>query len=163
RVVGVEEVVRQRLGDDLETLISEIGVTPDWAAAYTPNSGPMDAVLKVQLKADRARSAQEYVQELRQAFNDPASGFGDLEFSFDAGGMIRGAMNEGKSTPINVRVVAKDPEKAHQIAENLQREVQLIKGVVDARVVQRRNYPQYRIIVDRAKSADLGLSQVDVM
>src|SRR5262249_27667672 len=51
RIVGVEEVIRQRLGDDLETLISEIGVTPDWAAAYTPNSGPMDAVIKVQLKA----------------------------------------------------------------------------------------------------------------
>ena len=36
-------------------------MTADWSAAYTPNSGPMDAVVKVQLKHDREHSAQEYV------------------------------------------------------------------------------------------------------
>ena len=34
--------------------------------------------------------------------------FADLEFAFDAGGMIHAAMNEGKSTPISVRVTGKD-------------------------------------------------------
>ena len=43
---------------------------------------------------------------LRHGFaRDPR--FADLEFAFDAGGMIRGAMNEGKSTPINIRVTGK--------------------------------------------------------
>ncbi len=42
-----------RSGDDLQLIISELGVTPDWSAAYTPNSGPMDAVVKVQLKPER--------------------------------------------------------------------------------------------------------------
>ena len=35
-------------------IISEIGVTPDWSAAYTPNAGPMDAVVKVQLEREHA-------------------------------------------------------------------------------------------------------------
>ena len=34
----------------------------DLSAAYTPNAGPMDAVVKVQLTHERERSAQEYVQ-----------------------------------------------------------------------------------------------------
>ncbi len=38
---------------DLQLFISEIGVTPDWSAAYTPNAGPMDTVIKVQLTAER--------------------------------------------------------------------------------------------------------------
>src|SRR5262249_39253991 len=38
RVVEVERFVRATIGDDLETLISEIGVVADWSAAYTPNS-----------------------------------------------------------------------------------------------------------------------------
>ena len=38
-----------------------------------------------------------------------------------------------------------------------------IKGVVDARITQRLDYPEYIIEVDRAKAADLGLSQPDVM
>ncbi len=35
--------------------------------------------------------------------------------------------------------------------------------MVDARVIQRLNYPEYIIEVDRAKAADLGLTQEDVM
>src|SRR5207247_1431976 len=108
------------------------------------------------------KSAQEYVQLLREGFAaDPT--FGDLEFAFDAGGMIRGAMNEGKSTPLNVRVTGKDLDKAHEVAEAIRREVRTVTGVVDCRIVQRLNYPQYVVEVDRSKAADLGLSQVDVM
>ncbi|HEY7312779.1 MAG TPA: efflux RND transporter permease subunit [Gemmataceae bacterium] len=161
-IIKVEKMVHQKLGGDLETLISEIGVVADWSAAYTPNAGPMDAVVKVQLKHDRAASAQEHVRQLRQAFaSDPQ--FEELEFAFDAGGMIRSAMNEGKSTPINIRITGKDLNVAHQVAEKIQREVRQIDSVVDCRIMQRLDYPQYVINIDRTKAADLGLTQVDVM
>jgi multidrug efflux pump subunit AcrB len=68
RVADVEKFVHSQVGDDVEIVISEIGVVADWSAAYTPNSGPMDAVVKVQLKPERHHSAQEYVQKLRQGF-----------------------------------------------------------------------------------------------
>ncbi len=173
RIVEVEKFVRKQLGDDLELVISEIGVVADWSAAYTPNSGPMDAVLKIQLKHDRHKSAQEYVHLLRTGFADPTlvgdpdyrnpSEFSDLEFGFDAGGMIRSAMNEGKSTPINVRITGRNQLKAHQVASAIQQEVRQIKGVVDCQIMQRLDYPQYVIEVDQAKAAELGLAQVDVM
>ena len=67
----------------------------------------MDAVVKVQLKTERSQSAQQSVQALRSGFAADLR-FSDLEFAFDAGGMVRAAMNEGKSTPINVRITAKD-------------------------------------------------------
>jgi multidrug efflux pump subunit AcrB len=161
-IAKVEHLVRAKLGEDLETIISEIGVVADWSAAYTPNAGPMDAVVKVQLTHERRRSAQEYVHELRTAF-DNDRGFEELEFAFDAGGMIRSAMNEGKSTPINIRFTGKDLEVAHQLAESIQREVRSIDGVVDCRIMQRLDYPQYVINIDRTKAADLGLTQTDVM
>jgi multidrug efflux pump subunit AcrB len=162
RIAEVEKVVKSDLGDDLELTISEIGVVADWSAAYTPNSGPMDAVVKVQLKHDRKRSAQECVQLLRQHFAR-AEEFSDLEFAFDAGGMIRGAMNEGKSTPLNVRITSKDLESAHRVAESIQEEVRKVNGVVDCRVIQRLDYPEYVVDVDQAKAASLGLTQLDVM
>jgi multidrug efflux pump subunit AcrB len=142
--------------------ISELGVTPDWSAAYTPNAGPMDAVVKVQLTPERSKSAQEYVHLLRIGLHDDPN-FSDLEFAFDAGGMIRGAMNEGKSSPINIRVTGKNQDKAHEIATAIKAKVQAIEGVVDARVIQRLDYPEYVINVDRAKAADLGLTQEDAM
>jgi multidrug efflux pump subunit AcrB len=163
RIAAVEDFVRQVIDkEDLQLVLSELGVTSDWSAAYTPNAGPMDAVVKIQLTAERKKSAQEYVAELRQG-SAGKSQFSDLEFAFDAGGMVRSAMNEGKSTPISIRVTAKDQKVAHRIATMIKNDITKIDGVVDARIIQRLDYPQYLVNVDRAKSAQLGLTQADVM
>ena len=59
----------------------------------------------------RTQSAQEYVHLIRTGVaKDPR--FSDLDFGFDAGGLVRGAMNEGKSTPINIRVTGKNQAQA---------------------------------------------------
>jgi multidrug efflux pump subunit AcrB len=162
KVARVEDFIRETLDHDLEVIVSELGVTPDWSAAYTPNSGPMDAVVKVQLTEHRGKSAQQYVELLRRGLVESPD-FSDLEFAFDAGGMIRGAMNEGKSTPINVRILGKNLHLSHEIAEKIQAQVSEIDGVVDCRIMQRLDYPEYVIEVDRAKAADAGLDQSDVM
>ena len=187
-IEAVEKYVKSQLGDDLELAISELGLTADWSAAYTPNAGPMDAVVKVQLKPERHRSAQQAVALLRQGFQEdpafekllteayarkvanqeiPASveAFNrfNMEFSFDAGGLIRSAMNEGKSTPINIKVTGKKLVKTRAVAEKILTEMRKIEGVADVRIVQRLDYPQYMIDVDRAKAAALGLNQAEVM
>ncbi len=162
-IARVEQFVRDKLGEDVELVISELGVVADLSAAYTPNAGPMDAVVKVQLKHERERSAQECVHILRDGFRDDPSFRDQLEFAFDAGGMIRSAMNEGKSSPINIRLSSKNMKQARSIAEAMKHEAVAINGVVDARIIQRLDYPEYIIEVDRAKVADLGLNQAEVM
>jgi multidrug efflux pump subunit AcrB len=164
QIIGeVEELIRKTISEeDFQLIISELGVNADWSAAYTPNAGPMDAVIKVQLSPERSRSAQEYVHMIRLAvLKDPR--FKNLDFGFDAGGLVRGAMNEGKSTPINIRITGKRQAEARAVAEEIKDRVAGIPGVVDARIIQRLDYPEYIIDVDRAKAADLGLSQQDVM
>ncbi|HUY87466.1 MAG TPA: efflux RND transporter permease subunit, partial [Pirellulales bacterium] len=159
----VENYVRENIPKhDLQLFITEIGVTADWSAAYTPNAGPMDAVVKVQLNPHRHHTAQHYIRELREGFaQDPK--FAKLEFAFDGGGMIRGALNEGKSTPVNIRITGKDQKQVFAIGESIRQTVAGIDGVVDARVIQRMDSPAMIINVDRAKAADLGLTQDDVM
>ncbi|OAI54230.1 acriflavin resistance protein [Planctomyces sp. SCGC AG-212-M04] len=162
-IVPVEDFIRKTISErDLEMIIVQIGCSPDISSAYTPNAGPMDAIVKVQLKRDRQKSAQHYVSLLRKGFQAERS-FSQLEFSFDAGGMISSALNEGKSSPINVRITGKNSDVTILVAEAIKRDVAQINGVVDARIIQRLNYPQLTITVDRAKSAELGLTQQDVM
>ncbi|HLJ11865.1 MAG TPA: efflux RND transporter permease subunit, partial [Planctomycetaceae bacterium] len=163
RVAEVEDVIREKIGKaNVQMIISELGVTPDWSAAYTANAGPMDAIVRVQLSEDRGRSAQQYVRLLRNALSDDPR-FSGLEFAFDAGGMIRRAMNEGKSAPINIRIETKSLKKGREIARRIQKEVERIDGVVDCRIMQRLDYPEFVIDVDREKAADLGFNQSDVM
>ncbi|MDR3639135.1 MAG: efflux RND transporter permease subunit [Isosphaeraceae bacterium] len=163
RLAEVEAFLKRTIAPkDLQLYITEIGVNADWSAAFTPNAGPMDAIVRVQLTAERSRSSQQYVEIVRTGLaKDPR--FADLEFAFDAGGMIHAAMNEGKSTPISIRVTGKHTAIAHQVASEIRQRVAQIDGVVDARVIQRLNYPEYRINVDRKKAAELGLTQTDVM
>ena len=156
RVAEVEEVIRETIGDDLQIVMAEVGAVADWSAAYTPNAGPMDAAMKIQLIAHREHTAQEHVRNLRDRLHDD-SRFDDMEFGFDTGGMIRSAMNGGKSTPINIRFVGKDLVKLRRLAERVEQEVRDIDGVVDSRVLQRLDYPQYVVDIDRDRAADLAL------
>jgi len=54
-------------------------------------------------------------------------------------------------------------DRSATIAAAIKREVRAIDGVVDCRIMQRLDYPQYVINIDRTKSMDLVLTQVDVM
>jgi multidrug efflux pump subunit AcrB len=162
-VSQIEGVIRQMIPKhDLDLFISELGVTPDWSAAYTPNAGPMDAVIKVQLTEHRRYTAQHYVDQLRKGLAADER-FNQFDFAFDAGGMVRGALNEGKSTPINIQLTGKDQKKLFEIGKRIRDDVSSVTGVVDARVLQRMDAPAFRINVDRDKAARLGLTQAEVM
>ena len=73
-------------------------------------------------------------------------------------------MNEGQVDADQHPHHGKNLDKAQQVAEAIQaRSRRRSTGVVDARIIQRLDYPEYIIDVDRAKAADLGLNQRDVM
>jgi multidrug efflux pump subunit AcrB len=162
QIAKVEDFFKREIGKDLDLIISNIGVEANWSAAYTPNGGPMDAVVKVQLKAERNHSSQDYVARLRRGLAEDKR-FVGLEFAFDAGGMVSTALNEGRTTPINIQITGKEIHKAHELAENIRREVEKVDGVVDARVMQRLDYPEYVIEIDRAKAREIGFTQEEIM
>ncbi|MCH8850065.1 MAG: O-antigen ligase family protein, partial [Chloroflexi bacterium] len=105
-IAQVEEALQEAIGkpdpedldpdSDLALLISNIGVLYDWPAAYTPNDGPMDAFILVQLKQNREHTSQEWVRELRASLGEQ---FPELQFSFDTGGMLTAALNMGLPAP----------------------------------------------------------------
>jgi multidrug efflux pump subunit AcrB len=162
-VKKVDDIVRKTIpAEDLQLTICEIGTSADWSAAYTANSGPMDALIKVQLTEERHRSAQDYVRILRKAFASSKELSG-LEFSFDSGGMIRGALNEGKSSPINIQLLGKDQHQLFPLADQIMAAVKSVDGIVDARILEKPDAPELVIKVDRAKAALIGLTQGDIM
>ena len=90
RIAEVEQFIKQQIPTRRPQLIvSEIGVTPDWSSAYTQNAGKMDAIVRVQLTEDAQRAHTQYATSSAPAFAAEKR-FRDLEFAFNAGGMIRG-------------------------------------------------------------------------
>jgi multidrug efflux pump subunit AcrB len=163
RVAEVEAFVNQHIpAGEREMVITELGLDPDWSAAYTANSGQEDAVVRIQLKENRARSSQEYAVLLRHAFAaDPR--FSDLRFSFDTGGMVSTALNYGSSSPIDIQVSGGTPEQGYELAKKIRNLVADVPGAADGRVLQRRDAPYLVIDVDRQKAASVGLSAENVI
>lgn len=173
RLAEIEAVLIEEIGEadpwdperhpesNLKMLISNIGVLMDWPAAYTPNTGPMDAFVLVQLKGKPDRPGTfEYVERLRTRLNGR---FRDVEFSFDTGGMLTAALNQGEPAPIHVQVSGSNLETSHRIAEIVAGRISGVPGVVDTRISQRMDYPILDIEIDRVKAALAGVETEDVM
>jgi multidrug efflux pump subunit AcrB len=145
---------------ELRTLITNLGVLMDWPAAYTPNTGPQDAFLLVQLKPERRRTAQEVAALLRSRLRGR---FPEVELAFDTGGMLTAALNFGLPAPIQIQVQGSNLETLHTIASAVRDAVEEIPGTVDVRIAEPLHYPAIEIEVDRTKAALIGLSMEDVV
>ncbi len=143
----------------LRMLITNIGVLMDWPAAYTPNTGPMDAFMLLQLKEGR-RDIFEVVETLRETLRRD---FPEAEFAFDTGGMMTAALNFGEPAPIHFQVKGSDLQVLETIGVEIARQLARVEGAEDVRVAQRNDYPTLEIEIDRTKAALAGLTTEDVM
>jgi len=159
-IAAMEQLIRQETGDDLEQLIANIGVFYDLPAAYTPNSGTQDAFIGVQLKEDHKTSTFEYASRLREKMH---AKFPGVELSFNTGGMITAALNEGKPAPIDVQVKGNDLEVLREISEKIRDTITTISATRDVRVLQRIDQPAKNIDIDRIKAAELGVEPVEAI
>src|SRR3990172_1497592 len=101
-VAAVETAIREVVPEkEIVKLISNIGVLLDWPAAYTPNSGPMDAFINLQLSEDRSRSTLEYAGALRTTLNERFHG---TEFAVDTAGVITAALHFRLPSPIDIQI-----------------------------------------------------------
>jgi len=163
RIVELEEFIQDVVpAEEREMIVSEIGLNPDWSAAYTTNAGQQDALLRLQLSRQRSRSAQEWASELRQRLAGEES-FADLRFDFDTGGMISTALNLGASSPIDVEIEGGSAADSLRVARDLRDKLASIAGTADVRVQQRADAPYLVLDVDRVKAAQFGLSVEDVI
>jgi multidrug efflux pump subunit AcrB len=157
RVADVERFIRQHVpAGELDVIVSEMGLDPDWSVAYTANSGQQDTIIRVQLNEKRSASAQEYAVRLRQLFADEPR-FADLRFNFDTGGMVSTALNQGASSPIDIQVEGGKGEAPFELAKTIRNRIAGVPGAADVRVKQRLDAPYKIIDVDRKKAADMGL------
>ena len=173
RLAEIEQVIIAEIGQpdpwdeerfpesNLRMLISNIGVLMDWPAAYTPNTGPMDAFMLVQLKNKPGYAGSfEYVERLRSKLNRQ---FPSVEFSFDTGGLLTAALNQGEPAPIHVQVSGSNLETSHRIGTIIAERAREVEGITDVRIAQRMDYPILDVEIDRVKAAMAGVDVEDVM
>jgi multidrug efflux pump subunit AcrB len=160
-VANVERTIRETIPPaDLLMVISNIGVLLDWPAAYTPNAGPQDGFILLQLAERRSRSAQQYMAILRRVLDRK---FPNIEFSFNSGGIVTAALNGGLPSPIDIQITGNSLRTDEDIATRVKNLAATVPGTADVRIEQRLDYPAIEVNVDRIKAAFVGLTMSDVV
>lgn len=164
RTLTPSEVKQAQADSSCTMLISNIGVLLDWPAAYSPNSGPMDAFTLVQLKDKKKGSVFEVVERLRKRMNeDEVLKAAGVDVAFDTGGILTAALNMGEPSPIHLQVTGYTLNTAQEIARELVSTIESVEGATDVRIAQRNDYPMIKVEIDRVKALSLNVDVEDVM
>src|SRR5580700_10692463 len=157
----VEGIVHQVVKpEDLNTVVSNIGVMADLSSLFTPNSGMHTAFVQVGLKEEHKVSSFVYMDEVRRRI---AMELPQLRTYFQSGGLVDAVLNQGMPAPIDVQVSGMDLKTDDRVAQDLAREIKAAPGVSDVYIPQDMDYPALTVNVNRERAAELGLSPKEVI
>ena len=113
--------------DDLNMIVSNIGITPDLSSIYTSNSGMHTAFIQVSLKEDHKTGSYATPtsrEKLREDFPDVAT-------YLQAGGLVDSVVNQGKPAPIDTHIGGTNLQQADEIAKATASEIRRFNTVND--------------------------------
>ncbi len=146
--------------DSVDAVLSNIGVLPSWAAAYSPNSAPHDALLEIEMNEKAGVAAGQAIERLRPELTKLYPG---THFTYTLLDPVSTALNYGALSPLDLRIVGPDLDKGSALAQQMLDKVRRVPGVTDSFVEQELDYPDIDMNINRTKAAYLGLTSDDVM
>ena len=160
-IARVEDDIRSVVPPaDLGMIVSNIGITPDFSAIYTSNSGQHTAFVQVSLKEGHRKSSFVYMNLVRAKLRDDLP---ELSTYFQTGGLVDAVVNLGLPAPIDIQVSGNDMQEAYATASSLADNIRKVKGVSDVLIPQDIDYPGIQLNVNREVAGKLGLSSSEIV
>jgi multidrug efflux pump subunit AcrB len=161
QVRRVEGLIREVVtAEDLDVILSNIGVTPGFSSIYTSNSAQHTAFVQVNLHEGHKTGSYDYMERLRERLR---SEMPQLTGYFQSGGMADAVLNLGLPAPIDVQVSGSDLNASYRTALDIANRAREIAGVSDVFIPQDLDYPALKVEIDRTSSGKLGLTQREIV
>jgi multidrug efflux pump subunit AcrB len=159
----VDGIIRQTIGDDVVTIIDNVGLPYSGLNLSYSNSGTLgtqDAEVLVQLRPERRVATAEYVNELRRTLTDREPG---VQFFFQPADIVSQILNFGTPAPVDVSIIGGTNSRAvYAVGQKLAAAMKTIPGAVDVHVHQTFDLPTLSLDVNRTRAQAIGLSARDV-
>ena len=160
-IAQVEEKIRQVVAPhDLDMIVSNIGITPDLSAIYTPNASMDTAFVQVSLHEGHSTGSYTYISEMRRKL---AAEMPELGTYFQAGGLVDSVVNQGLPAPIDIQISSNDQNAAFATAQKMAHQLRGLKSITDVYIPQDLRYPGIQLNIDRERASQIGLSPQDVV
>jgi multidrug efflux pump subunit AcrB len=157
----VQNAIREIIPpEDIALSMDNIGQPQPVNMAFvdTPSLSSADGEILISFKPERHKGTAEYVEMLRAEL---PKRFPDVTFFFQPADIVNQILNFGLPSPVDVQIAGYNP-KLYGIAREIEQKLKGIPGAVDVHLHQVLNAPALQVNVDRARAAELGLTQRDV-
>ena len=146
--------------EDMNMIVSNIGVTPDLSAIYTPNASMNTGFIQVSLKEEHKTGSYQYMEEVRRKLTDD---FPDVGTYFQAGGLVDSVVNQGKPAPIDIKIGSNDLDQAFRLAQQVAIKVRALSSVNDVLIPQDLDYPGLELNINREYAGLLQITPKSVV
>jgi multidrug efflux pump subunit AcrB len=153
------DLIRREVGaDNIELTLGFVGVQN---AAYPINtiylwtSGPEEAALQIQLKANAGIRVAALQEKLRKILPQELPG---VRFSFQPNDIVSQVMSFGAPTPIEVAVSGPDLSASRDYAGKIRDALARISSLRDLAFEQELDYPAIKVNIDRRLAGMLGVT-----
>ncbi len=160
-IARVEQDIRSVVPPrDLGMIVSNIGITPDFSAIYTSNSGQHTAFVQVSLNEGHKTSSFIYMNLVRSKLRDDLP---ELSTYFQTGGLVDAVVNLGLPAPIDIQVGGNNMKEAFATATKLADSIKKLNSVSDVLIPQDIDYPGLQLNVNREMAGKLGLNSSEIV
>ncbi len=145
---------------ELASMVDNIGLPVSGINLTYGNSGTVgssDGDILVSLTPDHAPTA-DYVRKLRERLPREFPG---TVFGFLPADIVSQILNFGSPSPIDIQIQGPSV-KNRDVANGLLASLRHVPGLVDLRLGQVYNQPELRVVTDRSRAQQLGISQHDI-
>lgn len=158
----IEARIRQEVPPhEIDAIVDNLGLPMtgiNMAYSASGTIGPQDGDIQVSLKPEHGDAA-EYEKRLREVL--PAA-FPGASFAFLPADTSSQILNFGSPAPLDIRIAGPDAAGNRSYAQELQRRLRHVPGLVDLRLQQPDGYPTLKVDVDRLRANGLGITERDV-
>lgn len=160
-VARIEGIIKEEIPtEELEQIVSNIGLPQGWMVLYTPVNGPHQAFTLVSLRRGHTVRTDDIVNRLRARLARDLPG---LKFSFQTGGIVSDVINFGLPASIDIKVSGPNLPDLASTAQRIREVAAQVPGTADVQVRQGMDYPEIHLNVDRSKSAYVGLNEQQIV
>lgn len=159
-VKKVENIIRRVAKDEIEMIISNIGITPDFTSMYTSNTASHTAFIQVDLKESRKESTAQIIEHIRPLLQQELP---QLRAYFQSGGLVDAIVNQGVPAPIDIQVSGFDLQEVYKISSLIASKINALDDVRDVFIPQDIDAPSLMLDINREYASELGLSPQDII
>jgi len=154
-VARLEKIIKKEV-PEMYILSTSIGSGTGLSAIWSGTSGPHSAQIYIELvgRESRKRSVKQIENELRPKL----TGIPGLKVIFASSGFEQ--LFGGK--PIAVKITGYDIQEARAIAATIMDKLKIVKGLVDLESSLGEGKPEYRLLIDRQKAFQFGLTPFQI-